>query len=527
MGWCAFARCEDTAQDATVVALRDYIESDGAGGEIQEQVAFAEKMVRVLRKALPLHGSAYESVLGDALRLMSRELATSAVWAQSDVFVALSAFAFEQRIENAARDSYFRAIHNTLFYCTDVRDAWFAQFRSSLLDALEDEAVVATLCVDSALEAQFRVLVRIMLIGVQCTNFHTLKKEVHERLVTASFAIIERLKMPDETPPGSWIPSDTFSTAMALVLHSMDEQHPDNRAMLPLLYDVLVALKEEECELSMTMQHALGLIVFIGTQWPRGKARLPAVERIAEMLVRLLDRCIDVTTGDLNACTKQTSSDFVAMQTSAWLFLAGVCSSSLDLCCAVERHFYVHKDVQATRDPPLQPRVRALEICMSSETLITLEAYIGYVLFLTSKKNPSLFLQRFSWERCMGVLYMENIEHTVGATDAELSRKHVHPYNKHAPTDLASAQLLEALLTVKKCGTIVMENPVEAAHRQGVLADVEAQMEAAERKEARDEEVAVQAALDTFARQKSRHLGQGAPTRPEALVKVAPPPNAT
>lgn len=175
--------------------------------------------------------------------------------------------------------------------------------------------------------------------------------------------------------------------------------------------------------------------------------------------------------------------------------------------------------------PPTKPVIPQLNRLMSSASFPMLAFVVGQAMFSLSKQNGMyerrtyqvrIMLDRFGIELSAGPLFaigeQQKMENALKAPlydrlDADKYDEDFRPNLPGLDKDLMTAeQFYDLMILLDGAGIINVENPLQRAHEEGVLEDVEKRMNEMELREAEEEDEELQKAVEEWTRSKMRHL---------------------
>ncbi|SHO79384.1 Uncharacterized protein MSYG_3733 [Malassezia sympodialis ATCC 42132] len=491
--------------------LQDFVASKGEDGSAEERVLFS----RVLREDASLLRSHDERVaLARSVRYLTRERAAAEAWTTELALRTL--FQVQPEVQLVPGDQLsldvLMAFCNLLQHDQQWTPLMAALYMQALMRVVADpDFHVSTTEPDAY---TFPVLLALSYVAGSA-RFQALPHAERAALLPPVLRLLRAHGPPADARLDTWAPPKFYSALMITAFYVVRDEAGDTGDLHALaMRAVLYEEPQEPCPVSMLAAASMNILAVLPA--PATPDMDPGLlfdlgRKIARLLYALVHLYVD-SSGDARASLLQEHQVHVPLET----LLLPLAGQLLRMLGALEDLRPMVETIFCTTEPPDAPlpeeelaklrgvedrglyaRSPAIPAMMSSQSMPMVAMMFAYCMFAAGKEDDELFVARFGYEACAGVLISEMSEEhyqTFKKTfeDAESRQPlgSVSIYDEEdadVPDDAMSPdELLERLQRLQELG-ITHENPLELAAKSGLLEEVEARIQAEQRaKDARE-----------------------------------------
>ncbi|WFD31825.1 hypothetical protein MSPP1_002865 [Malassezia sp. CBS 17886] len=472
----------------------------------------------VVQHAGALAPAARRAAAAVALRL-SRSAETGAPWAQERALGALMRFATPAalRAQDGAAVDALRAVCNVLTHVPSEREPFFAVHWDGALDLLEMSGL-APLDGDGP-AVPLTIAATLLRQGAALPDYELRPKSQQARLIGVLGELLVYLE-PADIARGSWSAPPPYDALLALVVQACRGDIPGVEGIHVLAQRVFVAAKAgHPCPVTPTLDMLSSVLAVAPSPEDGGAFAVAVVDRAAELVMSLLDRYMDAETGAPTRACDELTTPLDALLLPLLTVVGARVDADDATCEAVERRFF---EPSVDGAAPTTPRIPQLAHLMSSAHFPALSHLTGYLMYALSKFQGALLLRRFGIGpsagilEALGVLGVDGDGDAGGAgvqvaggggeggeveegTDTADADAEAHAAPPPRDATLSDDHVIALAQRLNQLGVMSL-NPLEQAAREGVLEEVEREMDDAARRSAAEEDAEAESAVDQWAR---------------------------
>ncbi|WFD20706.1 hypothetical protein MCAP1_002958 [Malassezia caprae] len=509
--WCLYAAERlALAPDERLGYWQDFVASQGQDGTTEDRTLFS----RALREdAASLRSHEERLAFARCVRYLSRERSEIKPWLSEDALRLL--FQVQNEVNPVPENQLSVEVLITFCNLQQHEPKWLEYMASLYMRVLMKIVADPEFHVSTADPNAYTFPVLLALSHVASSaRFQALARAERAALLPPILQLLRTYGPPSDVPLDSWAPPHFYGALMATAFYVVREEVDDTGDLHALaMRAVLYEEPQAPCPVSMLTAAAANILAVLAA--PETPDMDPGLlfdlgRKIARLLFSMVTLYVDLE-GD--AKKELLKKHKVGMQLETLLLpLSG---QLLRMLGALEDLRPIVEEIFCTTEPPKKPReaqdghepnketLRGLEhrglyarsnkisAMMSSQTMPMVAMIIAYCMYTASQENMDLFIERFGYEACAGVMISEMSEedYTKLKTAAEdmderspLGTVTVYDEDdEDVPEDaMPPEELLERLQRLQEYG-ITHGNPVEEAAKLGILERLEARVEARQR----------------------------------------------
>ncbi|WFD43142.1 hypothetical protein MPSI1_001795 [Malassezia psittaci] len=491
-----------------------FLDNDDLSNKQKEELA-KDLLQDLLETELELEDRRLEV---NAIYRISRECGADSVIMQGKLLKKLLELAVERpfKEDKIVPDYSLRASHNMLVHNKQLIDELNEDELYKLIQFLEQEEIYEDF--RSCEEPRKAILSAVKVMNVALSRpwySATVSLKEQQRVMQFIETLIERLLPPKEAANDSWEMTDELAMAFCSALQALETMENGPASIYTYALRAILAAKVDTRGMNHPLVRFACSLLTCCEPPQRGSYReiQACAEKISCLLIESLKELVDQKTGELKSGFANTVSEFETTQAPIWILLGLLAERSVGLRECIESHFFRAADNAKPTDRPTVPAIEQLNHMMSSKLFPLLSFAVGNAMFMLSDKNARLLLDRFGFELSAGILFTigeemklerqqqeQAYEMQFGEPPDEFSK----PGLSGIDEEMSAEQFCDMITSLGGKGIIDMENPISRAHAEGVLEQVEDQIQKLDLKAAEEEDKEIQKAVDEWAESKLR-----------------------
>lgn len=494
-----------------VAYWQDFIASEGQDGSTEDRILFS----RVLREdAASLRSHDERVALARCMRYLSRESTGMGPWASEDALRTLFQVQSDVKLVPGRQQS----IDVLVTFCNMLQhEQQWIEFVASLymrllIDIVTDPAF--PISTDETDDYTFPVLLALSYV-TGSARFQALPHDERAALLPPILRLLRTYGPPSDTLLDTWTPPKFYGTLMVTAFYVVRNEDGDTHDLHALaMRAVLYEAPQTPCPVSTLVAAATNILAVLPA--PKTPDIDPGLlfdlgRKIAKLLFSLVTLYVD-SEGNADEELMKKHQVCAPLET----LLLPLSGQLLRMLGVLEDLRPIVEDIFCTTEPPPASRsaeeghregldnsdlehrgfyVRSTKISgmMSSQTMPMVAMMVAYCMFAASQENMELFVRRFGYKACAGVIISEMSEEDYtklkNASEDTETRKPLGTLTVYEEDDedlpedaMSPDELLERLQRLQEYG-IQHGNPVEEAANLGILEQIEARGQAQQRAE--------------------------------------------